>query len=111
EVVQIGGKAPDAPGLDCLGLFVGSEGTLGIVTEVTVRLMRLREAVRTFLAVFDEVRQAGQTVSDIIAAGLVPQAMEMMDQTTISAVEPAVQVGLPLDAGAALLIELEGLVD
>lgn len=111
EIVKLGGRAPDSPGLDAVGLMVGSEGTLGIVTEITVRLMRQREAVRTLLAVFDTVLDASRTVSDIIASGLVPQALEMMDQVTISAVEPAVQVGLPLDAAAALLVELEGLAD
>lgn len=109
EIVHTGGKAVDCPGLDLTGLVVGSEGTLGIVTEITVRLMRQRESVRTFLAVFDTVKDASQTVTGIIASGLVPQAMEMMDQITISAVEPVVQVGLPLDAAAALLVELEGL--
>jgi len=111
EVVRLGAGAPDAPGLDVVGLFVGSEGTLGIVTEITVRLMRRREAVRTFLAVFESVRAAGQTVSDLIAGGLVPQALEMIDDVTIEAVEPAVGAGIPLDCGAALLIELEGLAD
>ena len=111
EVVRLGAAAPDAPGLDLVGLFVGSEGTLGIVTEVVVRLMRRREAVRTFLAVFESVRAAGQTVSDIIASGLVPQALEMIDDVTIQAVEPAVGAGIPMDCGAALLIELEGLAD
>ncbi|HEY8449594.1 MAG TPA: FAD-binding protein, partial [Bacillota bacterium] len=111
EVVTVGSRAPDAPGLDLPGLFVGSEGTLGIVTEITVRLMRQREAVRTFLAVYDTISAASQTVSDLIARGLVPQALEMMDDVTISAVEPAVGAGIPLDAGAALLIEIEGLAD
>ncbi len=106
--VEIGGRGPDEPGLDLVGLVVGSEGTLGIVTKVTVRLMRRREAVRTMLGIFATVEEASQAVADIIASGIGPTSLEMIDQLTVEAVEPAVHAGLPLDAGAVLLIEVEG---
>jgi glycolate oxidase len=111
SVVRVGGRGADAPGFDLTGLLVGSEGTLGIVTKVTVRLMRRREAVRTMLAIFDTIEEASQAVSDIIASGIGPTALEMIDQLTAEAVEPSVHADLPLDAGAVLLIEVEGLAD
>ncbi|WP_406044877.1 FAD-binding protein [Micromonospora sp. NBC_00898] len=106
--VRLGGRAPDAPGYDLLGAFVGSEGTLGIATEVTVRLTRLPESVRTLLAAFDSTDQAGAATSAIIAAGVVPAAVEMMDALAISAAEAAVHCGYPAGAGAVLIVELDG---
>ena len=107
-VVEVGGRGPDDPGLDLVGVVVGSEGTLGIVTRVTVRLMRRRETVRTMLGIFATIEEASQAVADIIASGIGPTSLEMIDQLTVHAVEPAVHAGLPLDAGAVLLIEVEG---
>ncbi|SCG70992.1 FAD-linked oxidase C-terminal domain-containing protein [Micromonospora inositola] len=106
--VRLGGPAPDAPGYDLLGAFVGSEGTLGIATEVTVRLTRLPESVRTLLAAFETTDQAGAATSAIIAAGVVPAAVEMMDALAISAAEAAVHCGYPPGAGAVLIVELDG---
>ena len=108
EVVTLGGKAPDAPGYDLIGTFVGSEGTLGVATEVTVRLTRAPEAVRTLLAAFDTTDQAGAATSAIIAAGVVPAAVEMMDRLAIEAAEAAVACGYPAGAGAVLIVELDG---
>ena len=111
EVVWFGGKSVDAPGLDLTGLFVGSEGTLGIVTTVVLRIMRKPEAVKTMLAVYDSIEAAGNTVSAIVAAGLVPATLELMDNLVIQAVEDAMACGFPRDAAAVLLIELDGLQD
>ena len=108
ELVRLGGRAPDAPGYDLLGAFVGSEGTLGIATEVTVRLVRLPEAVRTLLAAFGSTDLAGAATSAIIAAGVVPAAVEMMDALAIEAAEAAVACGYPAGAGAVLIVELDG---
>ena len=107
-IVWLGGKTRHA-GYDLPGVVVGSEGTLGIVTKIIVRLQRLPEAVRTLVAVFREMDQASAAVSAIIARGIIPAAMEMMDRVTIEAVEPAVHAGYPPEAGAVLLIEVEGL--
>jgi glycolate oxidase len=108
DLVRLGGRAPDAPGYDLLGAFVGSEGTLGIATEVTVRLTRLPEAVSTLLAAFESTDAAGGATSAIIAAGVVPAAVEMMDALAIEAAEAAVQCGYPEGAGAVLIVELDG---
>jgi glycolate oxidase len=108
EVVELGGEAPDAPGYDLLGAVVGSEGTLGIVTSATVRLVRLPEEVRTVLAGFESTDQAGAATSAIIAAGIVPAAIEMMDALAIEAAEAAVHCNYPQGAGAVLVIELDG---
>src|SRR3954464_3879527 len=108
DLVRLGGRAPDAPGYDLLGAFVGSEGTLGIATEVTVRLTRLPETVRTLLAAFTSTDQAGAATSAIIAAGVVPAAVEMMDALAIEAAEAAVACGYPAGAGAVLIVELDG---
>ena len=108
ELVRLGGRAPDTPGYDLLGAFVGSEGTLGIATEVTVRLVRLPESVRTLLAAFESTDQAGAATSAIIAAGVVPAAVEMMDVLAIEAAEAAVNCGYPRGAGAVLIVELDG---
>jgi glycolate dehydrogenase FAD-linked subunit len=94
--------------LDLLGGFVGSEGTLGIVTEVTVRVLPKPERVETLLADYESTDHAGEAVSAIIAAGIIPAAIEMMDALTVEAAEAAVHAGLPLDAGAVLLVELDG---
>jgi glycolate oxidase len=107
--IEVGGAAPDAPGYDLLGVVVGSEGTLGVVTEITVRLTPNPEAVRTFLAVYDELDGASRTVSAIIAAGVIPAALEMLVGPGIRVVEESVHAGYPVDATAVLLIECDGL--
>ncbi|MDT4898502.1 MAG: glycolate oxidase [Acidobacteriota bacterium] len=110
EIVDLGGACPDTIGYDLLGVFIGSEGTFGIATEATLRLSPLPSAVRTLLADFLSVDDASHAVSAIIAAGLIPSALEMVDGETIRAVERSVfAAGLPLDAEAVLLIELDGL--
>jgi glycolate oxidase len=109
EILWLGGKVPDTPGYDLCGIFIGSEGTLGIVTKAVVRLMRTRESVRTLLAVFDQMDHATRAVVDITAAGIIPAALEIMDGTTLEAVEKGASVGLPLDAEALLIVEVEGL--
>ncbi|HNP73824.1 MAG TPA: FAD-linked oxidase C-terminal domain-containing protein, partial [Kouleothrix sp.] len=117
SVAQLGGEAPDAPGYDLLGAFVGSEGTLGIATELTVRLTPNPESVRTFLAIYDEaIPGAGQgldaaadSVSAIIAAGIVPAALEMLEGLGVRLVEEYIHAGYPTDARAVLLIEIDGL--
>jgi glycolate dehydrogenase FAD-linked subunit len=111
EIVRTGGKCWDLPGYDLTGLMVGSEGTLGIVTEVTVRLMRTPEAVETLLAVYDQVIGATRTVAAITAQGITPAALEMMDGFTLRAVEQATHAGYPMDSAAVLLIEVEGLAE
>ena len=108
EVVHLGGTALDHPGYDLLGTFVGSEGTLGIATEVTLRLVRKPEAVQTMLAGFPSIEDAAAATSDIIGAGIVPAAIEMMDALAIEAAEAAVHCGYPAGAGAGLVIELDG---
>jgi len=108
EVTEIGSKAPDAPGYDLLGAIVGSEGTLGIATKITVRLTRTPEAVRTLLGAFPDTDHAGQAVSAIIGAGVVPAAVEMMDALAIEAAEAAVHCDYPAGAGAVLIVELDG---
>ncbi len=108
EVVQLGGKGLDPPGYDLLGAFVGSEGTLGIATKITLRVLRSPEAVRTLLAGFDSTDAAGSAVSGIVAAGILPAAIEMMDRLTIEAAEAAVHPGYPAGAGAVLIVELDG---
>ncbi|REJ74714.1 MAG: FAD-binding protein, partial [Planctomycetota bacterium] len=109
EVVQFGGPCEDLPGYDLTGLFIGSEGTFGICTKAWVRLTRNPAAYRTMLGVFDTVREATEAISAIIGAGIVPAALEMMDQGIVEALEAAFQFGFPLDAGAVLLIEVDGL--
>jgi len=108
DLVTLGGAVEDRPGYDLVGLTVGSEGTFGIVTRAVLRLVRTPPAYRTLLAVFDSVDGASEAVSGIIAAGIVPAALEMMDQLIMQAVEAAFRVGLPTDAGAVLLVELDG---
>ncbi len=108
EVVWLGGETDETPGYDLLGVAVGSEGTFGIVTQAIVRLVPKPAAVRTLLAVFPSVDAASAAVSAIIGAGMIPAALEMMDQVIIQAVEAAFGLGLPLDAGAVLIVELDG---
>jgi glycolate oxidase len=107
-VVQLGGPVEEQRGYDLVGVAVGAEGTFGIVTRATLRLVPAPEAVRTLLAVFESVEAASEAVSAIIAAGMVPAALEMMDRLIIAAVEAAFHAGLPTDAGAVLLVELDG---
>lgn len=109
EIVHLGGKVEDPTGYDLVGLVVGAEGTMGIVTEVITRLTPLPQSVRTLLAVFETADQATQTVSDIIAAGILPAALEMVDTFIIKAVEDAFHLGFPMDAEAVLIIEVDGL--
>lgn len=108
EVAILGGQAPDSPGLDLKGAIVGSEGTLGIVTRALVRLLPIDPDVRTLLMDFPSVEDAARAVSDVIAAGLVPAALELMDQRMVEAVENWLQAGLPTDAAAVLLAEVVG---
>jgi glycolate oxidase len=109
RVVQTGGPAEDNPGYDLTGVIVGSEGTLGIATKAWVRITRNPEAYRTLLGVFETVADATNTISDIIGAGIVPGALEMLDQLILQAVEAAFHFGFPLDAGAVLIMEVDGL--
>jgi glycolate oxidase len=105
--VHLGGALADTPGPDLLGLLVGSEGTLAIVTSVTVRILRRPETVQTLLAAFDTIDAGGAAVSGIIGAGIIPAAVEMMDSLAIRAAEAAVQPGFP-DADTVLIVELDG---
>ncbi|MDP2950495.1 MAG: FAD-linked oxidase C-terminal domain-containing protein [Chloroflexota bacterium] len=109
DIVWLGGKTADPPGYDLRGLVVGCEGTLAIVTKIIVRLLPLPQATITLLAIFNEVDQASRAVSAIIGQGIIPAALEMMDKVTMQAVEAAVHAGYPPDAGAVLLIEVDGL--
>lgn len=106
--VRLGGVTEDVPGYDLRGFAIGSEGTLGILTRATLGLVPAPEAHHTFLAIFDSVDDASETVSDVIAAGIVPAALEMLDSLMLQAVEDAFSLGLPTDAQAILLIELDG---
>jgi glycolate oxidase len=108
EVVELGGDALDAPGLDLLAVFIGSEGMLGIVTEVTVRLIPKPQLARVVMASFADVTQGGDAVANIIAAGIIPAGLEMMDKTSSRMVEPFVKAGYDTDAEALLLCESDG---
>jgi glycolate oxidase len=109
EIVQVGGPAEDMPGPDLVGTIVGGEGTLGIVTKVWVRLTPNPQGVRTMLGIFESIDDATQAISGIIGAGIIPAALEMMDQGILVAVEQAFHFGFPLDAEAILLIEVDGM--
>lgn len=109
RIVQLGGGTASSAGYDLTGFFVGSEGTLGIATAITVKLTRLPESVATLLAIYDDVQAAGNTVVALTSAGITPAALEMLDGWTLRAVEASVHAGYPLDSAAVLLIELEGL--
>ncbi len=108
EVLRLGGRGLEPQGLDLLGLVVGSEGLLGVVTEVTVRILPRPETARALLIGFSSVEGAGQCVADVIAAGIIPAGMEMMDRPAIHAAEAFVNVGYPLDVEALLIVELDG---
>ncbi|TMQ34795.1 MAG: FAD-binding protein [Planctomycetota bacterium] len=109
RVVLTGGPAEDQPGYDLTGVIVGSEGTFGVATKAWVRITRTPEAYRTLLGVFETVDDATNTISDIIGAGIIPGALEMLDQLILQAVEAAFHFGFPLDAGAVLIMEVDGL--
>jgi glycolate oxidase len=111
ELVELGGPGLDEPGPDLLGVFVGSEGTLGIAVQVTLRIVRRPEQITTFMASFASTDEAGGAVSDIVAAGVLPAAIEMMDRLTIEAAEAAVHAGYPEGAGAILITELDGVAE
>jgi glycolate oxidase len=108
-VIWTGGKCQDNPGYDIKGLLVGSEGTLGLVTKIMLRLEQSPEAVKTMLAIYDTIEDGANTVSAIIAEGIVPATLEMMDNIVMRAVEKTIKVGYPLDAAAVLIIELDGM--
>ncbi|HEV7416868.1 MAG TPA: FAD-linked oxidase C-terminal domain-containing protein, partial [Tianweitania sediminis] len=108
EVIRLGGKHLDSEGYDLLGVMTGSEGLLGVVTEVTVRILQRPEAARALLLGFPSSEQAGQCVAEIIGAGIIPGGMEMMDEPAIHAAEDFVQAGYPLDVEALLIVELDG---
>jgi glycolate oxidase len=109
RIVQFGGPTDDTLGLDLVGTIVGSEGTLAVVTKIWVRLTRNPQGYRTLLCIYDSVDDATNTISEIIGAGIIPAALEMMDEGILVAVEKAFKVGFPLDAKAILLIEVDGL--
>lgn len=109
SIVRLGSAAPDAPGYDLLGAFIGSEGTFGIVTDFTVLLTPVGEEVRTLLAVYDDLDAAGRSVTAIMAAGILPATMELMENLGVRMLEEQMHVGYPADARAVLLIEIDGL--
>ncbi|KRB88550.1 FAD-linked oxidase C-terminal domain-containing protein [Noviherbaspirillum sp. Root189] len=109
EVVELGGGALDAPGLDLLAVFIGSEGMLGVVTEVTVKLVPKPQLARVIMASFDDVVKGGDAVANVIAAGIIPAGLEMMDKTSSRMVEPFVKAGYDTDAEAILLCESDGI--
>ncbi|KST63346.1 glycolate oxidase subunit GlcD [Mastigocoleus testarum] len=110
EIVNLGGQVPETPGYDLTGVFVGSEGTLGIATEITLRILKTPESICVLLADFTSVEAAGAAVSDIISAGIIPGGMEMMDNMSINAVEDVTALNVyPRDAVAILLVEIDGL--
>jgi glycolate oxidase len=111
SVVSTGGFMTDLPGYDLVGLFTGSEGTMGFVTKVVVRLMRQPESVKTILAIYDSAADCGRTVAEITARAITPVAVEMLDGVMLRMVEEATRAGFPMDAEAVLLIELEGLAE
>ncbi len=108
DILQIGGKAELNSGYDLMGLLIGSEGTLGIVTKAIVKILPLPEGIKTMLAIFSSMQQAANAVSDIIARGIIPATLEMMDKPIIQTVESAHHLGYPMDAEAVLLVELDG---
>jgi glycolate oxidase len=111
EVIELGNHGPDSPGLDLLALFIGSEGLLGVVTEVTVKLCPKPQTAQCILASFDDVMKAGEAVAAVIAAGIIPAGLEMMDKPATAAVEPFVNAGYDLNAEAILLCESDGTPD
>ena len=111
EVVMLGSHMPDAPGYDLLSAFVGSEGTFGLATKILVRLTPNPEGLKTALAIFNTVNDASRAVTEILARGITPAAIEMIDQVTLRAVEAYIHAGFPLDAAAVLLVEVDGFLD
>jgi len=111
QIVRVGSKQGDSSIYDLAGLFVGSEGTLALITEITVKLSRKPEAVKTLLAIFDTIDDTSETVADITARGITPAACEMLDGWTLRTVEDYIHAGFPLDSAAVLLIEVEGLTE
>jgi glycolate oxidase len=111
ELVRVGSLAPDPPGYDLAGLFVGSEGTLGLLTETTVKLTRLPEETKTLLAIFDRVEDATEAVAELTARAITPAACEMLDGWSLRAIEAYVHAGYPIDAAAVLLIDVDGLCE
>jgi glycolate oxidase len=111
DIVELGGESLDAPGLDLLAVFIGSEGMLGVVTEVTVKLVPKPQLARVIMASFDDVVRAGDAVADVIAAGIIPAGLEMMDKTSSRMVEPFVKAGYDTEAEAILLCESDGTPD
>jgi glycolate oxidase len=110
ELLELGGSAPDAPGYDLTAVICGSEGLLGILVELTLKLLPLPDAAHTVLAAFDSIEQAGRAVAEIIGAGLIPAGLEMMDNLAIRAAEQFVHAGYPIDAAALVLCELDGIL-
>lgn len=108
EIVELGGKTPDHPGYDIVGLFVGSEGLLGIVTKVVLKIVRKPESIKTLFAAFERIEEAGASVAGITRRGIIPAGMEIMDRLSIHAAKEAVGADYPSDAGAILLVELDG---
>src|SRR5262249_3415571 len=108
EVVVFGSEAPDAPGLDLLATVIGSEGMLAVVTEVTVRLIPKPQLAQVFMGSCDDIEKGGNAVADVIAAGIIPAGLEMMDKPATVAVEEFVKAGYDLDAAAILLCESDG---
>ena len=108
ELIRLGGKHLDSEGYDLMGVVTGSEGLLGIVTKVTVRILRKPESARALLIGFPEIEAAGQCVADVISHGIIPAGMEMMDRLAIAATEDFVHAGYPLDVDALLIVELDG---
>jgi glycolate oxidase len=111
ETCRVGSRHGDTLGYDLAGLFVGSEGTLALITEITVKLLRKPESVKTLLAIFDRVDDASETVAQVTARAITPAACEMLDGWTLRAVEDFIHAGFPMDSAAVLLIELEGLTE
>src|SRR5947199_4586789 len=111
EIIAVGGWTQDTPGYDLTGLLIGSEGTLCIVTKIVVRIVHLAEAVKTMVGVFDTMDDASNTVSEIIASGVIPAAIEMMDKMILQAVEADTHAGYPMDAAAVLLMQAEGMTE
>ena len=111
QVTWLGGRVTEGLGYDLRGAFIGSEGTMGIATKIVVKLLPVPESVVTLLGVFDTIEQASETVSSIISAGMIPAAMEMMDRLTLEAAEAGLQCGYPPEAGAVLLIEIDGIAE
>lgn len=108
DIVELGGNGKFAPGIDVTGIFCASEGTFGVMTKIRVKLVRVAESVRTMMAVFDSLENAGKTVSTIISQGIVPVTLEIMDRTMVRAVDDFLKLGLPRDAEALLLMEIDG---